>query len=88
MYPTSTEYSVDRVSVFNNTYNYLNEIISYMVACYNRSFQEDGIDAEVMHRKEVSDGGQIQKHLFYRSDTNTPLFGIIHYGNGNSYLLV
>jgi hypothetical protein len=74
------------ISVFHGTYNYLNNIIQCLVEDYNEVFTEEGQGAEVMH-KMMEKGGQ-QAHLFYKSTTGDPLFGILHETDKKPYLYI
>ena len=81
------EFTQNPPSVFENTHSYLNRLTSWLVNDYNKVLDAEGKGAQVMHYREGGSGA-VQRHLFFRSDTEEPLFAIVHQSPEEVYLLI
>jgi hypothetical protein len=84
---TDKEFSQKPPSVFQNTHTYLNRLTSWLINDYNTVFDSEGEGAQVMHYKEEHKDGR-QRHLFFKSTTEEPLFAIVHQSPEHVYLLI
>lgn len=82
------EYARKVPSTILATYGYMNNLVACLIEDYQKLFDHQQEGAQVMHLKKEDREGHVQRHLFFKSTTQEPLFAIVHEGPGKSYLLL